>query len=127
MKRIAIALIILFVTAVSCIFTLINFENAISEMITLSDEMAKSVEADDRAAARSALEQLDASWQQHQNFFRILSGGEPCEQLDRSITQVRVWFEQKDKSPETLSELYNLIKKAEDLRKTQTPSVINLF
>jgi len=127
MKRAAIALAILFLTAVLCVSTLINFENAISEVIIDAASMAKAVENGDRLLAQNALEQLDRSWRRHQNFFRILSGGEPSEQLDRALTQVKVWFKQKEKSPETLSELYDLIKEAEDLRKTQSPSVINLF
>ena len=127
MKRTAIALVILSVTAALCIYSLINFEAAISEIITFSGEMAKCVQTDDRDSAADALDLLDKSWQRHQNLFRILSGGEPCEQLDRSIAQVKVWFEQKEKSPETLSELYDLIKEAEDLRETQSPSFINLF
>jgi len=127
MKRTAIALLVLFVTAACCIVTLINFEKAISQVISDAASMAKYVENGDAGSAAAALEKLDKSWQEHQNLFRILSGGEPCEQLDRTLTQVKVWFGQKEKSPETLSELYDLIKEAEDLRETQSPSIINLF
>ena len=127
MKRTVIALSILVFTAALCFFSLIRFESAINEMIDFASEMASAVEDADRPSASNALERLDKSWQQHQNLFRILSGGEPCEQLDRSIAQVKVWFGQKEKSPETLSELYDFIKEAEDLMETQSPSVINLF
>ena len=127
MKRAIIAVSILFLTAALCISSLICFENAISDVIGFAALMAKAVENGDNASAQSALNELDISWQRHQNFFRILSGGEPCEQLDRTLAQVKVWFSQKEKSPETLSELYDLIKEAEDLRETQSPSVINLF
>lgn len=127
MKRTAIALAILIFMSALCVFSLGKFEKAVFEMINHASDMAAAVKTADRTAASAALSDLDASWQRHQNLFHILSGGESCEQLDRSLAQVKVWFEQKEKSPETLSELYNLIKEAEDLRKTQSPSVINLF
>ncbi len=127
MKRAAIALLILFIMAAFCIVSLIYFDRSISEIIYHAGQMANAIEAQDTISAQQALDRLGNDWLRYQDHFRILSGSEPCEQLDRSLAQVKVWFLQKEKSPETLSELYDLIKKAEDLRKTQSPSIINLF
>jgi len=127
MKRVFIAFALFSVIIISCVTALIHFEKSISELLEHSENMVVAINSDDRAAAEVALSKLDDVWQQKESFFHILSGSQACEQIEQSLEQIKIWFAQKEKSPETLSELYNLIAETENLWESQSPSLINLF
>ena len=127
MKRVKIAVILLFTMILGCSAMLLHFKSASDKMINCANNTARYIENGDNSSAMGELSKLDKIWQSEKRFFHILSGGENCEQLEASLEQVKVWIRQKEKSPETLSELYGFILNAEHLWQTQSPGLMNLL
>lgn len=127
MKRVFIALALLVLMAVCCKAALDHFEDTADELIAHAEEMASAVKARDGGRAAQSLRRLDGLWQREKSFFHILSGSDNCEQLEEALGRIKVWSAQKEKSPELLSELSDLIINAEHLLQTQSPGLMNLL
>jgi len=127
MKRVTIALLLLITVLTCCAGALFRLERAAAELTAQAQEMAGAVMEQNDIGIRQAAKALEEIWKRESALFHIITGSQNCERLEEALCQLRVWSTQKEKSPETLSELSNVILNASRLVQQQRPGLINLF
>ena len=126
MKRVKIAIALLLAAALCCGLGLRRFQAAAAELKQYARQLESAMAAQDGGELK-AMEALEKSWEKNSALLHILSGNESCMPIEESLTRLGAMLRQKEKSSETLPELYSIILAADQLWQTQLPSPINLL
>lgn len=127
MKRVYLSAVLLTFISVGCFAALERVSNSCLEMTGQAEAIVYSLKNDEYADSAAAMERLGYIWEKEKNFFRMIIGSRYCEELEQSLRRVEIWVEQKEKSPEALSELSDLILNIHQILQSQQPGLVSLL
>ena len=127
MKRVYISILMLAATAVCCYAALMRLEISVDDMTGYADKVAAFIQQEDFYAAKISVEKLEADWRRQEGFFHIIIGSRDCGDIEQSLQRIKIRVAQKEKSPEALSELSDLVLCFRKILLSQKPGIATLL